>query len=193
MPSINNNPSSANSDSIRAQLELRQQKAKQQYDKNTVEKPELSDLQPVRVRNRETKRWEPAHVVKKADTPRSYIVQRCAGGVPLRRNRQQIRATHEQWCSGEYINYEEFDDAEVGDGGQLMDSWEMVGSEPSPRSSRPQLDAREMVGSEPSPGHITNQQQQTDATGHGVEEAVVTGQRYPSRQRNRPDFYQAGP
>ena len=88
MPLINNNPSSNSNDNIRAQLELRQQKAKQQYDKNTVEKPELSDRQPVRVRNRETKRWEPAHVVKRAGTPRSYIVQRCAGGVPLRRNRQ---------------------------------------------------------------------------------------------------------
>ena len=46
-----------------------------------------------------------------------------------------------------------------------------------------------MVGNEPPPRLITNnQQQQIDVVDHSVEGTFITRQRYPSCQRNRPDF-----
>ena len=104
MPSVNHSSSAATNSDIRNQLESRQQTSKGYYDQHTREKSELLANQSVWVRNNETRRWEPAYVIKKADTPRSYIVQRCAGGVPLRRNRQHIRPASEQWNAEDMEN-----------------------------------------------------------------------------------------
>ena len=63
MPGINHSVPHSNNN-IRTQLEARQQTSKKYFDRNTQDKSELSENQPVRVRNQETKRWEPAHVIK---------------------------------------------------------------------------------------------------------------------------------
>ena len=47
-----------------------------------------------------------------AGTPRSYIVQRVAGGVPLRRNRMHIRTTRENF--GPPVVGGEEEDVDVG-------------------------------------------------------------------------------
>ena len=209
MPSINNGVLSGDNDNIRAQLENRQQKSKKHYDKHTTEKEELHDNQPVRVRNQETRLWEPANVIQKAGTPRSYFVQRCAGGVPLRRNRQHIRPAHKHWRAGDFVDSDELLNAECYEGDQLDDpremvgsepsprstattqTREMVGSEPSPRSSAPSASTREMVGSEPSPSPSYNiEPRQT--CGRSTEDPLVDCPRRSSRARSRPDFYQAG-
>ena len=49
----------------------------------------------MRLLNKATRRWEPAVVCGQADTPRSYYVQRLAGGAPLKRNRIHLRETRE--------------------------------------------------------------------------------------------------
>ena len=60
-------------------------------------KPALVEGQPVRLYNKDLRRWEPATVSGYADTPRSYYVERVAGGVPLRRNRVHLRTTRESF------------------------------------------------------------------------------------------------
>ena len=193
MPSVNHDVAPVNNENIRAQLENRQQVSKKHYDKHTREKTELKENQPVRIRNQETKRWEPAHVIGEAGTPRSYLVQRCAGGIPLRRNRQHIRPTHERWQAGDFSEADELEDSDFSLYNQLEDTREMVGSEPSLRPSVSPPDTREMVGSEPSPRATTersadvNCQLQTDG-----EKGLMAGDRYPRRQRTSPEFYQAG-
>ena len=186
MPSLNNGSSRVDSETIRTELQQRQHKSKTHYDKHTTEKAELVDNQPVRVRNQETRRWEPANIVSKAGTPRSYIVQRCAGGVPLRRNRQHIRPTREDWRAGDFVERDEFENWEL-DRAYQTETREMVGSEPSPGSSDLSANAREMVGSEPSlsssvplpPGETVGS------------EPSPNPKRYPTRSRVRPDFYQS--
>ena len=49
----------------------------------------------MRLFNNDSRRWEPAIVTGQAGTPRSYFVQRLAGGVVLRRNRIHLRPTIE--------------------------------------------------------------------------------------------------
>ena len=190
MPSIDNKQAPINNNDIREQLEHRQQKSKQQYDKHTTDKRELTDNEQVRVRNQKTRLWEPAHVIKKADTPRSYLVQRCAGGVPLRRNRQHIRPTHENWRTGDFVDNEDFENGNDNCEEFLLHPQEMVGSEPSLRHN-PLTTNQEMVDSEPSLRTSDgNQYQQADVES-GAGDASM-GKRYPSRRRERPDFYQAG-
>ena len=66
----------------------------------------------------------------------------------------------------------------------------MVGSEPSLRHN-PLTTNQEMVDSEPSLRTSDgNQYQQADVES-GAGDASM-GKRYPSRRRERPDFYQAG-
>ena len=212
LPSINRNCSYNNED-IRGQLKTRQQISKKYYDEHSHDKSELTENQPVRIRNQETKRWEPAYVIKKAETPRSFIIQRCAGGVPLRRNRQHIRNTREQWCAGEVIDKDQsydvdfYTDSQLKSDREMVDSetslrtsvcprnsQETVGSERSLRSAASSADTREMVGSEPSlrsamsddVGHNTST---SDNSSHVT---APSGHRYPKRKRNSPDYYQAG-
>ena len=196
MPSINHSVPHSNNN-IRTQLEARQQTSKKYFDRNTQDKSDLSENQPVRVRNQETKRWEPAHVVKQAGTPRSYVVQRVAGGVPLRRNRQQIRPTSEQWRVGDPAEQDELDLIDFNCDSLPEGARKMVGSEPSVSTFTSSHSTREMVGSEPSlraanalsnisPQNLTNDVSSSTAA------SSSSGSRYPPRQRKSPDFYQAG-
>ena len=185
LPSINNISSAVNEE-VRRQLKARQQTSKHYFDEHVTEKAELKERQAVRIRNNETKRWEPAHVLKEAGTPRSYLVQRCAGGVPLRRNRQQIRPTQEQWRTTGCEEDEDWEETETYND----DTQEMVGSEPSLRSSSA-CTTQEMVGSEPSLRSTDNKKQPIDSSSRFM--ADTTGrQRYPRRERRSPDSYQAG-
>ena len=166
MPSVNHSSSAATNSDIRNQLESRQQTSKGYYDQHTREKSELLANQSVWVRNNETRRWEPAYVIKKADTPRSYIVQRCPGGVPLRRNRQHIRPASEQW-NAEDMEKDVLDDIDFRIDAQLRN--------------------QEMVGSEPSLRPVT-----LDEDSSSIAASSQTESRYPKRRRVSPDFYQAG-
>ena len=80
---------------IQQKLIDRQKVAAERYNQHAKAKTELHKGQSVRVRNKQTKRWEPAVVSGKASTPRSYFVQRMAGGGALRRNRVHIRPIKE--------------------------------------------------------------------------------------------------
>ena len=82
---------------IRQKLKEKQKKAAANYDKTAKEKVELTPGQPVRLYNKDTKRWEPAVIEGRAATPRSYYVQRMKGGSLLRRNRIQLKPTIENW------------------------------------------------------------------------------------------------
>ena len=150
MPSVNQSIPSTDDHIVRSQLEARQQSSKKYFDRNTQEKTMLSENQPVRVRNQETKRWEPAHVVKQAATPRSYIIQRVAGGLPLRRNRQHIRPSCEEWRKGDHTEQDELEHVDFSCDSQPEVAREMVGSEPSLSTSYIPNSTQEMVGSEPS-------------------------------------------
>ena len=85
-------PSSAD---IQAKLKQKQRSAASRYDETAIAKPDLMVGQHVRLFNKGSRRWEPAIVTGQAETPRSYFVQRLAGGVVLRRNRVHIRPTME--------------------------------------------------------------------------------------------------
>ena len=153
-------------------------------------------------------------MIKKADTPRSYIVQRCAGGVPLRRNRQHLRPTGEQWCAGD-LDENVLDDVDFYIDSQLNGDREMVGSEPSLRTavfspytqemvgSEPSLRSvisaagtREMVGSEPSlrPAMLAgiDRNQATNSDSSSAAASSYSEPRYPKRKRVSPEYYQAG-
>ena len=70
------------------------------------------------------------------------------------------------------------------------DTQEMVGSEPSLRSSSA-CTTQEMVGSELSLRSTDSSKQPIDSSSRSM--ADTTGpQRYPRRERRSPDFYQAG-
>ena len=101
-------PDPRTSESVSQRLRERQVNAAAQYYKTAKVKPELVSGQPVRLWNKQTRRWEPALVSGEAGTPRSYVVQRVAGGVPLRRNRVHIRTTRENF-DGPLHNGEEED------------------------------------------------------------------------------------
>ena len=87
----------SNSKFVKDKLKKRQDDAAAYYDKTAKEKVPLVSGQPVRLYNKFTRRWEPAVVIEEAGTPRSYIVQRVAGGAPLRRNRVQLRTTRQNF------------------------------------------------------------------------------------------------
>ncbi len=82
---------------VREVLQKRQDVAAERYNDTAKSKPGLVGGQPVRLYNKVSRRWEPAVVTGYADTPRSYYVERIAGGVPLRRNRVHLRTTQESF------------------------------------------------------------------------------------------------
>ena len=84
-------PSSAE---VKSRLQERQRAAADRYDTSAKEKTDLVPGQHVRLFNK-AGRWEPAVVTGSGGTPRSYVVQRLGGGVPLRRNRVHLRSTAE--------------------------------------------------------------------------------------------------
>jgi hypothetical protein len=72
-------------------LEHRQERMKENYDARAGDvKPPLYPGQAVRVRNKQTHRWEPAEVVEKLEEPRSYQV-RTKSNTILRRNRVDLK------------------------------------------------------------------------------------------------------
>ena len=85
------------SDIVRQKLKERQEIAASHYNKTAKPKPELTSGQPVRLFNKANRRWEPSTITGRADTPRSYFVQRMAGGQLLRRNRVHLRSTRENF------------------------------------------------------------------------------------------------
>ena len=95
LPTIISDP--PQSKEVNERLVEKQKQGAQYYNRTTKRKPELEAGQPVRLYDKDTRRWEPAMVTGKAHTPRSYTVQRMNGGVPLRRNRQHIKGTIESW------------------------------------------------------------------------------------------------
>ena len=80
------------------------------YNQTAKAKPELYNGQSVRILNKVTKRWEPAVVSGRASTPRSYLVQRIAGGGILRRNRVHIRSTKESFDNQHHQEENDSDD-----------------------------------------------------------------------------------
>ena len=90
-------PDPSNSEFVKDKLLKRQAAAADHYDQTAKEKVPLVCGQPVRLYNKVTRRWEPAVVTGEAGTPRSYMVKRLAGGVPLRRNRVHLRTTLEDF------------------------------------------------------------------------------------------------
>ena len=81
---------------VKQQLQDKQIREKGLYDKSSKT---LLDLQPgdcVRMRNEVSKTWEPAHVVKESNQPRSYIV-RSNNSKLYRRNRRDILKTREKF------------------------------------------------------------------------------------------------
>ena len=89
------------SSEVQQKLMQKQKVAAEYYDRTATPKHELVPGQPVRLYNKDSKSWEPATVTERANTPRSYVVERESGGVPLRRNRQHLRSTVETWGAGE--------------------------------------------------------------------------------------------
>ena len=83
-------PNPPNSKDVQEKLRKRQSAAAERYNRSASAKPELVEGQPVRLFRKDDKRWEPAVVTGRAATPRSYFVQRVAGGAPLRRNRVHL-------------------------------------------------------------------------------------------------------
>ena len=79
---------------MKSKLQERQRAAADRYDASAKEKTELVPIQHLRLFNK-AGRWEPAVVTCSGGTPRSYVVQRLGGGVPLRRNRVHLRSTAE--------------------------------------------------------------------------------------------------
>ena len=112
-------PDPPNSPVVVEKLRGRQEKAAARYNRTARGKPELVAGQPVRLWNKGPRRWEPAVVTGEASTPRSYIVQRIAGGTPLRRNRMHLRTTRENF--GEPLPEEEEEDMNVTSAAQPAD------------------------------------------------------------------------
>jgi transposase InsO family protein len=101
------------SEMIRQKLRESQDAAAAHYNKTAKSKPELVEGQPVRLYNKDTRRWEPAVVTGRAGTPRSYHVQRIAGGVPLRRNRVHLRSTPKMFDRRRYPTSEGEEEEEI--------------------------------------------------------------------------------
>ena len=70
----------------------RQQRQKHYFDQGTRTLSHLQDGENVRIR--QGSKWEPATVVKKHNSPRSYIVK-TTGGQVYRRNRRHLLKTKE--------------------------------------------------------------------------------------------------
>ena len=79
--------------SHKAELDARQERQRQLYDRQSHALPELKPGDMVRVRH--NKEWEPATVSSKHTAPRSYVVE-SASGSTLRRNHRDILLTPEE-------------------------------------------------------------------------------------------------
>ena len=86
---------------VRDKLKQKQQTSARYYNRSAKEKAKLAVGQSVRVYDIHRKIWEPATITDIANTPRSYMIRRLSGGVPLRRNEIHIRPTMEKWVSHE--------------------------------------------------------------------------------------------
>ena len=121
-------PNPQNSESVQKALRKRQDAAAARYDMTAKSKPELVQGQSVRLYNKGSRRWEPAMITGYASTPRSYYVERMAGGAPLRRNRVHLRSTPEVFQRG----YREEDEEDDGDStGKIPPLPESVDAQPS--------------------------------------------------------------
>lgn len=84
-------PRSENRD-YKEQLEHRQEKMKENYDARAGDiKQPLYPGQEVRIRNQQTRLWEPGEIIRKAEEPRSYHVKPRKGNMIIRRNRIDLR------------------------------------------------------------------------------------------------------
>ena len=93
-------PNPPDSKEVQDKLRKRQTEAAARYNETAQPKAELVEGQTVRLYSKDTRKWEPAVVTGIAGTPRSYVVQRLAGGMPLRRNRVHLRPTSEVFPEG---------------------------------------------------------------------------------------------
>ena len=100
---------------VKQRLDDKQKLGAGYYNRTTKQKPNLVPGQPVRLYNNDTRKWEPAMITDKAATPRSYIVQRMSGGIPLRRNRQHLKSTIETWNKSHLNESEAYDDCLNGE------------------------------------------------------------------------------
>jgi hypothetical protein len=168
LPSMNQNASTTDTQ-VREHFESRQAMSKGYYDQHTRQKDELSQNQPVRVYNKDSRTWDPATITEFADTPRSYIVQRGAGGRPLRRNRQHVKPTNEQWPNGAppMDPLEDFDPFIEEDDGRSNEM--CTGDNAPPQGTTGQEVAQEQPVAPEGPGNV--------------------GRRYPERVRNKPVRY----
>ena len=98
---------------VQKKLKERQAAAADHYNKTAQSKAALVRGQPVRLYDNDKRRWEPAIVTGHAATPRSYIVQRMSGGMPLRRNRVQLRPTREYFGDMRAPSVEDEEEEEV--------------------------------------------------------------------------------
>ena len=92
-------PNPETSEEVQRILQHKQEKSTNHYNQTAKAKPDLESGQQVRLYNKRSKRWEPAVVTGRADTPRSFIVQRVDGGMPLKRNRVHLRPSVEDWSN----------------------------------------------------------------------------------------------
>ena len=90
-------PDPPQSKRVKHRLDEKQKLGAQYYNRTTRQKTDLVSGQSIRLYDKDTRKWEPAVITDKAATPRSYIVQRMSGGIPLRRNRQHLKSTIETW------------------------------------------------------------------------------------------------
>ena len=168
IPAINQNiPTNTE---VKEHFENRQEVSKGYYDRHARSKEELTQNQTVRVYNNDSRRWEPAIITDFAETPRSYIVQRGAGGRRLRRNRQHIKPTQESWQNGVPPDpLDKFDQVVEEDDGPHDDS--------HPGVTNPTA----------SPGAV--QQDEAPEQPMGLEGSCNGGRRYPERVRCKPARY----
>ena len=92
-------PNPETSEEVQRILQHKQEKSTNHYNQTAKAKPDLESGQQVRLYNKRSRRWEPAVVTGRADTPRSFIVQHVDGGMPLKRNRVHLRPSVEDWSN----------------------------------------------------------------------------------------------
>ena len=80
----------SNSDSVREELQNRQDIQKMYHDRKSKDLPPLIPGQNVRIQNSQSGQWEKGKIVSKCEEPRSYLVKNPEGHT-LRRNRIHLR------------------------------------------------------------------------------------------------------
>ena len=81
---------SRNQEDFRNWLKTRQNNQSHYYNRHAKELPELHKDQAIYVQDPARKMWNPAKVIDRGDTPRSYVVE-TETGAQLRRNRVHLR------------------------------------------------------------------------------------------------------